>query len=77
MPDVDYQRAGLVRQLLAERENVVAYGNEPRVKEIDRQLADLGYEAEKPVKVEKDEPPKSRATKQASQRHTTAKGEDE
>jgi hypothetical protein len=77
MADVDYQRAGLVRQLLAERENVVAYGNEPRVKQIDRQLADLGYEKPKPARVARDEPPQGRATKQAARHQTTAKTDDD
>jgi len=77
MSDVDYQRAGQVRQLLNRRELAVSYGDEPGVKDIDRRLADLGYVAEKPVKVARDEPPARRATKQASRQQTTAKADDE
>lgn len=42
---MDYQKAGQVAQLQAERENAVAYGNEPRVASIDKQLAELGVRA--------------------------------
>jgi hypothetical protein len=40
---VDYQRAGQVRQLLAERVNARAYGMTERLAAIDKQLAELGY----------------------------------
>ena len=53
------QQAGLIRQLLAERKNVVAYDNEVRVKQIDRQLKNLGYEGE-PKDVTKDQEPVGR-----------------
>lgn len=40
--ETPYQVAPQVAHLQAERENAVAYGNEARVSQIDRQLADLG-----------------------------------
>lgn len=45
MSDTPYQLAPQIKQLQAERENAVAYGNETRVEQIDRQLADLGVKA--------------------------------
>lgn len=44
--DLPYQIAPQVARLQAERENCVAYGNDKRVEQIDRQLADLGVKAE-------------------------------
>lgn len=41
---VSYQKAGQVRQLLAERANLVAYGNVDRVKAIDNDLAMMGFD---------------------------------
>jgi hypothetical protein len=68
---VAWQQAGLVRQLLAERENAVGYGQETRIQAIDKQLKDLGVKP--PKKAERAEPEKSepegRATKQDKQ-HT-------
>jgi len=46
MSDHPYQITPQVVQLQAERMNAAAYGNEPRVAEIDRRLADLGVKAE-------------------------------
>jgi len=45
MSDHPYQITPQVVQLQAERANAAAYGNEPRVAEIDRRLADLGVKA--------------------------------
>jgi len=39
---VPYQQAARVRQLLAERENAVTYGQDTRVAAVDKQLAELG-----------------------------------
>lgn len=49
MPDKDlpYQQAAQVRQLLAERENAVAYEQTDRVAAVDKQLEGLGYKSEK------------------------------
>lgn len=44
--EIPYQIATQVAALRAERENCVAYGNDTRVVQIDRQLADLGVKAE-------------------------------
>lgn len=45
--------AAQLRQLLAERENAVAYENEGRVEAIDKQLDSLGYKPDKkPAKAE-------------------------
>lgn len=44
--EIPYQIATQVAALKAERENCVAYGNDTRVAQIDRQLADLGVKAE-------------------------------
>lgn len=40
--ETPYQAAPQVAALQAERENAVAYGNDARVAQIDRQLGDLG-----------------------------------
>lgn len=40
---VDYQRAGQIRQMLAERANAVAYGQTDRIEGIDRALRENGY----------------------------------
>jgi len=45
MSDHPYQITPQVVQLQAERVNAAAYGNETRVAEIDRRLADLGVKA--------------------------------
>lgn len=44
--EIPYQIATQVAALKAERENCVAYGNDTRVEQIDRALADLGVKAE-------------------------------
>lgn len=44
--DTAYQVSPQVAALKAERANCVAYGNETRVAQIDRQLSDLGVKAE-------------------------------
>jgi hypothetical protein len=41
------QVAAQLRQLLAERENAVAYGQTTRIEAVDKQLATLGYKSEK------------------------------
>jgi hypothetical protein len=46
---VPYQQAGLVRQLLAERANALAYGNKDRVTGIDSSLDALGYTGDRTV----------------------------
>ena len=45
MSDTPYQQQPQVDQLQAERENAVAYGNETRVAQIDRQLAVHGVKS--------------------------------
>lgn len=45
MSDTPYQLAPQIAQLQAERENAVAYGNDKRVEEIDRQLTEFGVKA--------------------------------
>lgn len=45
MSDTPYQVAPQIEALQQERANCVAYGNEPRVASIDRQLAELGVKA--------------------------------
>lgn len=56
VPDnVPEQQTSVVVQLLAERANAVTYGNEPRVEQIDRQLAEYGVAAEKRKAASKDE----------------------
>jgi hypothetical protein len=42
---MDYQKIPQVEALEQERANCVAYGNTPRVAQIDRQLAELGVKA--------------------------------
>lgn len=42
---IPYQIAPQVEALQQERANCVAYGNDKRVEQIDRQLADLGVKA--------------------------------
>jgi hypothetical protein len=45
--DLPYQQAAQVRQLLAERENAVAYKQGTTVDRVDKQLAELGYKTPK------------------------------
>jgi hypothetical protein len=74
--DLPYQIAPQVAHLQAERENCVAYGNDRRVEQIDRQLADLGVKqqaAEKRSAVAEGEDnakqavPKGRRSKESTQ----------
>jgi hypothetical protein len=71
--EIAYQNAGQVRQLLAERENAVAYGQETRVEAIDKQLKQLGVKPKaKAAKVEPEPEkaePEGRHSKQEKQ-HT-------
>lgn len=61
---VDPQRAGQVRQLLAERSLASDYGQESRVAAADKQLAELGYKPEgEPARVSKSTPPQGRASR--------------
>lgn len=46
---VEYQKAGQVRQLLAERQNMVAYGNIDRVVSIDQNLTMMGYTGDRTI----------------------------
>lgn len=81
MTDLPYQIVPQVAKLQAERENCVAYGNDPRVEQIDRQLADLGVKKEAAEKraaasdgdVAKKAAPKGRRSTQTEQ--STAEGE--
>lgn len=68
---VEYQRAGQVRQLLAERANAEAYGQSDRVAAVDKQLAELGVSASAP-KVERSSPPAGRGAKQERAQTTAA-----
>ena len=65
--ETPYQIAPQVAQLNAERENAVAYGNDNRVKEIDRQLAELGVKqkagAKRAASAESDEAARKSAPK--------------
>ena len=72
--ETPYQIGPQVEALQAERANCVAYGNEPRVAAIDRQLATLGVKQEAAEKraaaTDKDaksEPPKNRRGKESTQ----------
>lgn len=58
--DVADHLAGQVRQLLAERENAVAYEMTDRVESIDLQLVEFGYDPKKVTKVTRDTPPQDR-----------------
>jgi len=79
--ETPYQVAPQVAQLRAERENAVAYGNEARVNQIDRQLSDLGVKQEAAEKraaaAEGDEgtkrsaAPKGRRSKESTQVDTS------
>lgn len=61
---VDPQRAGQVRQLLAERSLASDYGQESRVAAADKQLAELGYKpAGEPARVSKSTPPQGRTSR--------------
>lgn len=60
---VPYQQAGAVRQLLAERENAVIYGQATRVDAIDKQLAGLGVTVSDDADDEAPAPKKSAAPK--------------
>lgn len=82
MSEIPYQIVPLVARLQAERENCVAYGNDTRVAQIDRQLAELGVKqeaAEKRAAASDDDAkksaPKGRRSTQAQA--TTAEGSGE
>jgi hypothetical protein len=64
---VPYQNAGAVRQLLAERENAVIYGQATRVDAIDKQLAEFGVKVSEDPAPAPDEKP---AAKKAPQGRT-------
>lgn len=80
MSEIPYQIVPQVAKLQAERENCVAYGNDTRVEQIDRQLADLGVKkaaAEKRAAASegddaKKSAPKGRSAKQADQTAASA-----
>lgn len=69
--ETPYQVAPQVAALNAERENAVAYGDEQRVAQIDRRLADLSVKkeaAEKRAEKEtRSEAPKGRRAKESTQ----------
>ena len=74
--EIPYQQAGQVRQLLAEREVAMAYGQTSRVDAANKQLAALGYTDPKPPKADPEPektPPQGR---QGRPRQTTAKVEE-
>jgi hypothetical protein len=48
--ELPYQQAGQIRQLLAERENAVAYEQTDRIAAIDKQLSGLGYKPKQAAK---------------------------
>ena len=75
--EVEYQIASQVRQLLAERENAVGYGQETRIEAIDKQLKELGVTPKQVKKLEAETveepakaPPVERSTKQEHQQKT-------
>jgi hypothetical protein len=77
--EVPYQVVPQVAQLLAERENAVAYENDVRVAAIDRQLASLGHqvkapEAAKKAAVEKPEAPGPEGRSAVPAKRQTAAG---
>jgi len=58
------QLAAQIRQLLAERENADAYGQETRLEAIDKQLKELGFKSDKQAaKAVDDDGPKGRSGK--------------
>lgn len=65
------QVAAQVRQLLAERENAVAYENTGRVAAVDKQLAELGYVPDKKPAKDDAKVPRGRTARGPS---TTAEG---
>lgn len=48
--ELPYQQAGQIRQLLAERENAVAYEQTDRIAAVDKQLSGLGYKPKQAAK---------------------------
>jgi hypothetical protein len=60
---VQYQQAGQVRQLLAERQNAVAYGMLDRIVGIDRSLSEMGYTGDRTVGSSGDPGPLGRASR--------------
>lgn len=70
---VDYQRAGQVRQLLAERELAGIYGQTGRVAAADKQLAELGFTRDEATPaVSRSTPPVGRAARQDQMAKTAA-----
>jgi hypothetical protein len=69
---VDYQQAGQVRQLLAERRNMVAYGNTERVAGIDSALAALGYTGDRMAGASGDPGPLGRSSRSSKAVRTDA-----
>jgi hypothetical protein len=71
---VDYQRAGQVRQLLAERANMVAYNAADRVASIDLALQELGYTGDLTAGADGDPGrlPEGRASRADKSLHTDA-----
>lgn len=62
---VEYQKAGQVRQLLAERANLVAHGNIDRLVGVDQALSALGYTGDRTIGSTGDPAPLGRATRPA------------
>ena len=59
-----YQRAGQIRQMLNERSNCKIFGNTERIKAIDKDLTELGYEGDPEAPVKDDKGPVGRSTRQ-------------
>ncbi|MGH3985877.1 MAG: hypothetical protein ACRDTZ_00985 [Pseudonocardiaceae bacterium] len=66
---VDYQRAGQVRQMLAERANLVAYNNTDRLAALDEALRAAGYTGDLDAGAQGDPGPLGRATRADKQVH--------
>jgi hypothetical protein len=60
---VNYQYAGQVRQLLAERANVIAYGNTDRLAGIETALDALGYSGDRSIGASSDSGPAGRSSR--------------
>lgn len=73
--ETPYQIAPQVEALQAERANCVAYGNETRVTQIDRQLADIG--ARKDAAEKRAATSDGEETKKSAPKGRRAKSEDQ
>lgn len=73
--ETPYQVSPQVAQLQAERENAVSYGNEDRVAQIDRQLADIG--ARKDAAEKRAATSDGEETKKSAPKGRRAKSEDQ